>query len=120
MHLCNNKQIPSQKNIFINIYYILNFLILLSCSKESSNLNNNEIDILSIQVDSVNFSSGISEVNNEPIFTFVFSKSINKSSFEKVIKINSSFSSSIESFNQINNSTFSDLISDLVTMLYIN
>ena len=110
MHLCNYKQIPSQKNIFINIYYVLNFLVLISCSKESSSLNNNEIDILSIQVDSVNFSSGISEVGNEPIFTFVFSKSINKSSFEKVIKINSSFSSSIESFNYRNNSTFVDVV----------
>ena len=73
-------------------------------------MNNNEIDIFSIQVDRVNFSSGISEVGNEPIFTFVFSKSINKSSFEKVIKINSSYSSSIESFNQINNSTFTSAI----------
>lgn len=98
---------------FLYTTFNLLFFLLLACSKDSTGSKIDPITILSIQIDGVKLSSGMTDINIKPTLRIVFSKSINMDSFQKAIKINSSFSSTIESFNYKNNTTLVEVIFSL-------
>ena len=98
---------------FLYTTFNLLFFLLLACSKDSTGSKIDTITILSIEIDGVKLSSGMTDINIKPTLRIVFSKSINMDSFQKAIKINSSFSSTIESFNYKNNTTLVEVIFSL-------
>jgi|TARA_B110000305_G_C19434273_1_gene637968 hypothetical protein len=103
----------TNKVSFLLTPFNLLFFLLLACSKDSNGSKIDPIDILSIQVDGVKLSSGMSDIDIKPTLTIVFSKGINRDSFQKALKINSSFSSTIESFNYQNNTTLVEVVFSL-------
>lgn len=90
---------------FPRIIFHVFFLLFFSCSQESEQTKINTIDIVSAQIDGVKLTSGMNNIGIKPSLKIVFSKNINRELFEQNFKINSTFSSTIESITYLNNST---------------
>lgn len=90
------------RNLFVLVVLLLLFA---GCSKDSGEQEPEFINVLSVKVDGGIVTSGMDNTNINPILKFSFSKSVDHMAFENALAINPSSSSTIVTFNYLNNSS---------------
>ncbi len=99
-----------------NKLFVLVFLLFLfiGCSNDSTGEQElGQLNVFSITIEDGNVTSGLDNININPKLRFVFSRSVDPTSFEQALKINPSSESTIASIEYLNNASAIEVLLNL-------